>query len=67
MAGQNEPYGLCECGAPLEPVFFREKERIVVNGVMQMTGRSRMACSHLICTGCMKETAVDDSFDGPWE
>lgn len=62
-------YGVCgKCGAPLEPVWFREKERRIVNGVMTYTGRTRDAVSHLICShGCIGDYPVDDSFDGLWE
>lgn len=61
------PYGKCDCGGLLYPVRFREKERVVVNGRMTYTGRTRSAVSHMACVECPREHAVDDSFDGPWE
>lgn len=60
-------YGCCSCGAPLEPVFFREHEYKTRNGIMVQTGRTRNACSHLVCVKCMMKYPVDDTFDGPWE
>lgn len=62
----GQPYGLCGCGAPLEPVFFTEKEYETVSGSMVFIGRKRRACSHLACTECMRQYPVDDTFDGPW-
>lgn len=64
---KNEPYGRCECGGRFEPVFFRQEETKVEHGRMIKTGRTRMACSHLVCDCCLAEIPVDDSFDGPWE
>ncbi len=63
----KNPYGTCTCGAPLVPVWFRERETKVVHGHMTYTGRTRRACSHLECTICLREHCIDDSFDGPWE
>ena len=66
---RSEMYGSCEyCGSPLQPVWFTEKEyEISSNGVRYATGRQRRACSHLVCMDCLKNFAVDDTFDGPWE
>lgn len=63
---KESKYGVCECGSPLEPVFFMEKEYKTISGIMVQTGRKRRACSHLLCTGCMRQYPVDDTFDGPW-
>lgn len=63
----NCGYGKCEqCGIELEPVWFTEEETKVSNGIMIHTGRKRRACSHLVCPQCLKNYAVDDSFDGNW-
>lgn len=56
-------YGECECGAPLEPVWFIEHER--KRGIK--TGRKRRACSHLTCSYCTRKYPVDDTFDSPWK
>lgn len=57
-------YGLCpDCGAPLEPETFTEKE-YGRNGLP--TGRWRIAVACLFCEHCGRRTQVDDSFDGPW-
>ncbi len=62
------PYGnCCYCEAPLEPIWFTEKEYKTINGHLYATGRTRRACSHLFCTECGKNNAVDDSYDGPWQ
>lgn len=60
----GEPYGLCECGEPLEPVYFTEKEYEIIGGTRHFTGRTRCAVSHLLCPGCGREVPVDDTFDG---
>lgn len=61
---EESKFGFCEkCeDIELEPVWFKEQE--FIKGVW--TGRTRTACSHLVCPCCMKNYAVDDSFDGPW-
>lgn len=61
-------YGHCpECGGDLEPVHYIEEEyKITRNGYRYKTGRKRRAVSHLVCTLCLKNQCVDDSFDGPW-
>lgn len=59
-------YGICECGAPLVPIWFQEEETKVIGGFMHYTGRVRTACSHLECYYCGKRYPVDDTFDGPW-
>lgn len=60
-------YGKCDfCGGQLHPVWFTEEEKVVNHGIMQTTGRVRRACSHLVCECCLKNFAVDDTFDGPW-
>lgn len=65
---EKDPYGTCDiCGSSLFPVWFKEREREVVNGRMSYTGRVRDAVSHLECIGCMRDYPVDDTFDGPWE
>lgn len=56
-------YGTCECGFPLEPVWFTEEER---NKRGIKTGRKRTACSHLLCEYCGKVYPVDNTFDKPW-
>lgn len=55
-------YGECECGYPLAPVWFMEKEYREGHP----TGRERKAASHLICESCGTQYTVDDTFDGPW-
>lgn len=64
----NQFYGICDyCGSLLEPVWFIEEEiKITSDGHQYRTGRKRRACSHLVCTGCLKNHCVDDTFDGPW-
>lgn len=59
-------YGICTCGGSLRPVYFREEETRVEYGCIVKTGRFRMAVSHLVCESCLRNFAVDDSFDGPW-
>ena len=61
--GNRIDYGSCSCGEKLNPVFFKEKE---YDDFGIPTGRTRMACSHLLCEYCGKSYAVDDTFDGPW-
>lgn len=56
----------CECGAPLEPVWFTEYEYKVIKGHMYKTGRKRIAVDSLVCPYCLHVECVDDSFDGPW-
>lgn len=71
MAGHEQHagdgYGICACGISLGPVWFDEEELVMDGGRQVKTGRKRRACSHLICSGCGKSYAVDDTFDGPWE
>lgn len=60
----NSPYGECpDCGGALFPRWFKEHE--FVEG--RFTGRVRVAVDVLVCTQCMRQVTVDDSFDGPWE
>lgn len=60
-------YGKCsECGHSLDPVWFEDKEKKDVNGMMIPTGRKRTACSHLECPRCFNIQCVDGSFDMPW-
>lgn len=62
-------FGVCpRCGAGwLEPVYFIEEElKLTSDGHLYSTGRKRRAVSHLVCTYCLKNQCVDDSFDGPW-
>lgn len=63
-------YGQCECGGDLFPVWFTEyeEEEITADGIgfKIKTGRTRRACSHLVCEMCLRNYCVDDSFDGPW-
>lgn len=60
-------YGYCpECGGDLAPVHFIEEEYKICDGRLYKTGRKRWAVSHLVCTRCLKNQCVDDSFDGPW-
>lgn len=60
-------YGTCDrCGGKLIPIWFTEEETKTYNGIIYQTGRIRRACSHLVCENCLKNFAVDDSFDGPW-
>lgn len=66
MKMNNDNYGECECGAPLIPVWFIEKQREYKNGDMVLTGKKRRACSHLTCEYCGKNYPVDDTFDGEW-
>lgn len=64
---RNELFAKCsECGGVLRPVYFTEEEIKVKNGIMIKTGRKRQAVDRLTCTNCMKNEAVDDSFDGKW-
>ena len=65
----DNKYGYCpECGAELAPVHFIEEEYKInpYNYAPYKTGRKRWAVSHLVCTRCLKNQCVDDSFDGPW-
>lgn len=63
----NTYYGSCErCNTPLAPVRFREEEVDWSSGHPRKTGRTRKACSHLVCPKCLSNFCVDDSFDGPW-
>lgn len=71
MTGEFDPtnskYGVCEkCKSDLKPVWFREDEIIYKSGIPMKTGRSRNAVSHLICTNCLRQYCVDDSFDKEW-
>lgn len=50
----------CKVGV-VSGVYFREEER--VRGAL--TGRYRIACSHLLCDACGEQTIIDGSFDGP--
>ena len=60
-------FGNCSCGGEIVPVYFIEHEsKITEYGNLVHTGRKRRACSHLICTLCLKTYCVDDSFDGEW-
>ena len=59
-------YGECECAGKLSPVWFQEEEIAIMHGIMCRTGRHRRAVSHLVCEECLRNYAVDDSFDGPW-
>lgn len=60
-------FGTCDrCGGDLHPIWFVEEETKVEHGTMCKTGRKRTAVSHLTCNNCLKNFAVDDSFDGPW-
>lgn len=56
-------YGKCECGRPLIPIWYKEKERDS-NGIV--TDRERIACSYLLCESCGRNYTVDDSFDSEW-
>lgn len=63
----SNQYGNCDtCGCELEPVWFIEEETKTFQGYMYNTGRKRRAVSHLVCTGCLKNHPVDDTFDGQW-
>lgn len=63
----NYNFGKCDiCDADLEPIWFEEEETKVEHGCMYKTGRKRTACSHLVCPYCLKNFAVDDTFDRPW-
>lgn len=53
----------CDCGGTLQMIKFEEKERDRFN---VLTGRVRLAVSHMTCDHCLKNVTVDDSFDGPW-
>lgn len=60
-------YGYCvECGYPLEPVYFEEKEEKIVQGIRIPTGRVRTAVNYLYCPMCGHKEVVDDTFDEPW-
>jgi hypothetical protein len=60
-------YGTCStCNSELKPVWFIEEEYTYSSGNRYKTGRKRKACSHLECTGCLKNICVDDTFDGNW-
>lgn len=63
----NEDFGKCsKCGGKLQPVYFEEKERKVIGGIMTYTGRKRIAVDYLICQDCLRKECVDDSFDEMW-
>lgn len=51
---QGRKFGFCECGHPLYPVHFIERNK---------NGKIRMAVSHLECSICGKKECVDDTFD----
>lgn len=56
-------YGYCSnCGHPLVPIYFKDKE--IING--HPTGRTRTSISYLLCENCGNKEIVDDSFDGRW-
>ena len=52
------------CGFTLKPVWFLEKE-LDNHGIP--TGRTRKACSCLLCDMCGYKETVDDSFDEPYK
>ena len=63
----DNKYGVCDvCGCELEPVWFIEEETKTLQRYMYHTGRKRHAVSHLVCTGCLKNHPVDDTFDSSW-
>ncbi len=65
---EENKYGYCtRCGAELRPIWFTDEEYKMENGRKWKTGRTRTACSHLECTVCFKNYAVDDTFDSPWK
>lgn len=60
-------YGKCsKCENDLEPVWYTEHEERFEYGLRVKTGRTRTACSHLLCPYCGNVECVDESFDGPW-
>lgn len=64
---RNCDFGKCDtCGTTLKPIWFEEEELREEHGCMFRTGRKRTACSHLVCPCCLKDFAVDGSFDEPW-
>lgn len=63
----NKPFPVIrcdDCGGTMVPVKFVEEERDNYNS---LTGRKRIAVSHLECDWCMNQGNVDDSFDEPWK
>ena len=63
-------FGYCDelgCHGSLEPVWFIDEEYEFGHGSMWKTSRKRKAISHLVCNRCLKNFAIDDSFDGPWQ
>lgn len=52
------------CGFTLKPVWFLEKE-LDNHGIL--TGRTRKACSCLLCDACGHKETVDDTFDEPYK
>jgi hypothetical protein len=54
----------CECGTPLEPVWFKDIEFEPKSNIP--TGRVKWAVNYLSCPCCLKKFTVDDSFDGDW-
>lgn len=50
--------------ATLKPVWFLEKE-LDNHGIP--TGRTRKACSCLLCDACGHKETVDDTFDEPYK
>ena len=64
---KNNIYGeCCECGTPLEPIWFIQDEYNTIDGCMYKTGRKRRAIDYLICPYCLCKECVDDSFDESW-
>lgn len=60
-------YGNCSrCDTKLEPIWYKEEEHKVKDGVLFYTGRERISCSHLECPQCFKRETVDDTFDKDW-
>lgn len=62
----SRPFGECECGYGLQPVYYEEAETKRYDWGEVKTGRYRKACSHLFCDYCGRQYCVDDTFDGPW-
>lgn len=63
----DNKYGKCvNCNIEMKPIWFKEDEYVIKDGIRVRTGRTRSACSHLECPMCGKRECVDDSFDSSW-
>lgn len=63
----NVYFPVCDrCRVTMKPYYFTEEEYKYYQGRMYKTGRKKRAVSHFVCPLCLKNEAVDDTFDGRW-